>query len=65
MTRGLLPASMIAGLALTAARAGPALAKRGHDDLKRYCIGDTTTSCGDIDSDSNDMDDYQASGAGQ
>ncbi len=56
MTRSLLPAAMMAGIALTAALAGPALAKRGNDDLKRYCTGDATTYCGDIDPDSKDMD---------
>nr|WP_238204026.1 3',5'-cyclic-nucleotide phosphodiesterase [Methylobacterium aerolatum] len=35
---------------------GPALAKRGNDELKRYCTGDATTYCGDIDPDSKDMD---------
>lgn len=45
-------AALVAGLAL----ATPAFAKRGNDDLKKYCTGDATTFCGDIDPDSNAMD---------
>ena len=52
MTRFLTLAALAAGLAL----ATPALAKRGNDDLKRYCTGDATTFCGDVDPDSEAMD---------
>ncbi|WP_409566622.1 3',5'-cyclic-nucleotide phosphodiesterase [Methylobacterium sp. E-005] len=36
----------------------PALAasKRGNEDLKRFCTGDATTFCGDVDPDSDKMD---------
>lgn len=48
------------GLAITLAllSAAPALAaaKRGNADLKRYCTGDATTFCGDVDPDSDKMD---------
>ncbi|MBE7198104.1 MAG: 3',5'-cyclic-nucleotide phosphodiesterase [Parafilimonas terrae] len=52
MTRILLSALLLAGVAT----ADPALAKRGNDDLKRYCTGDAATYCGDVDPDSKEMD---------
>jgi hypothetical protein len=45
MNRFLLPAFLAAGLI----GAGPALAKRGNAELKRYCSGDAATFCGDVD----------------
>jgi hypothetical protein len=45
MNRFLLPAAL--AVALTCA--GPALAKRGNAELKRYCSGDAATFCGDVD----------------
>ncbi len=43
-------------LAVSLALATPAMAKRGNDELKRYCTGDATTFCGEVDPDSPDMD---------
>ena len=52
MTRSL---GLAISVALLAATPGLA-AKRGNDDLKRYCTGDAMTFCGNVDPDSKAMD---------
>lgn len=43
-------------LALGLASLVPARAERGNEDLKKYCTGDATTFCGDVDPSSKAMD---------
>lgn len=54
--RGVAARLAIAAVALAAVPALAAPAKRGNEDLKKYCSGDAVTYCGDIDPDSREMD---------
>lgn len=48
--------TLIAAIALGLSLVTPAIARRGNEDLKRYCSGDATTFCSGVDPDGKEMD---------